>query len=262
MFFKLSKIIFIFLAFLFFTNGKLFADYSPIISTGEELTYEVSFFGIKLGTIRVVTEENQTINNKTVHKAKCFINSYKGIPFVDLQVIYQSWMDPSLVSSHKFASNTKDGSSWIYEQIDFNGDEKKIVHQKFYDKELVSTNTFNTSGRWNDGLSLFFAARRLLNSKKSLKIPTYMDDTVYTKINFTGKKENVEIDAVKYPIKCVYFKGLADWTGVYGLTGGFEGWFSDDEAAVPIKALMKVYVGNVKIELIKWKRANWQPPRG
>jgi hypothetical protein len=262
MFFKLSKSIFIFLTFLFFANGKLFADFSPIISVGEELTYEVSFFGIKLGTIKVVTEENQTLNNKTVHKAKCFINSYKGIPFVDLQVIYQSWMDPSLVSSHKFASNTKDGSSWIYEQIDFNGEEKKIVHQKFYDKELVSTNTFITSGRWNDGLSLFFAARRLLNSKKSLKIPTYMDDTVYTKINFTGKRENIEIDAVKYPIKCVYFKGLADWTGVYGLTGGFEGWFSDDEAAVPIKALMKVYVGNVKIELIKWKRANWQPPKG
>ncbi|MCX7736475.1 MAG: DUF3108 domain-containing protein [Candidatus Kapabacteria bacterium] len=262
MFFKVLKISIVFLSLFFFSSAYSLADFSPIISVGEELTYEVSFFGIKLGTIRILTEENQTLNNKTVHKAKCFINSYKGIPFVDLQVIYQSWMDPSLVSSHKFASNTKDGSSWVYEQIDFNTDEKKIVHQKYYDKELISNNTFITSGRWNDGLSLFFAARRLLNSNRSLKIPTYMDDTVYTKINFTGKKENVEIAAVKYPIKCVYFKGMADWTGVYGLTGSFEGWFSDDEAAVPIKALMKVYVGNVKIELIKWKRANWQPPRG
>lgn len=262
MLFTVLKLKFVFLTLLLFTNSNILAGYSPIISAGEELTYEVSYFGIKLGTIRVLTEENQTINNKTVHKAKCFINSYRGIPFVDLQVIYQSWMDPSLVSSHKFASNTKDGSSWVYEQIDFNSDEKKIIHQKYYDKELVSTVTFNTSGRWNDGLSLFFAARRLLTSNRSLKIPTYMDDTVYTKINFTGKKENVEISAVKYPVKCIYFKGLADWTGVYGLTGGFEGWFSDDEAAVPIKALMKVYVGNVKIELINWKRANWQPPRG
>lgn len=261
MFLKLiSRYLIVFLL-LFINFNNLFANFSPIISTGEELIYEVSFFGIKLGTIKIVTEENQILNNRTVHKAKCLINSYKGIPFVDLQVIYQSWMDPSLVSSHKFASNTKDGSSWVYEQIDFNLDEKKIIHQKYYDKELISTNTFNTNSKWNDGLSLFFSARRLLNSNKSLKIPTYMDDTVYTKINFTGKRENVEIDAVKYPIKCVYFKGLADWTGVYGLTGGFEGWFSDDEAAVPIKALMKVYVGNVKIELVKWKRANWQPPR-
>ena len=46
------------------------------------------------------------------------------------------------------------------------------------------------------------------------------------------------------------------------LKGSFEGWFSDDEARIPIVSKMNVYVGNVVIELVKWKRPGWVPPRG
>jgi len=48
--------------------------------------------------------------------------------------------------------------------------------------------------------------------------------------------------------------------GNYGLSGKFEGWFSDDDAHIPIKAKMNVYVGSVVIELVKWKRGSWNPP--
>ena len=88
-----------------------------------------------------------------------------------------------------------------------------------------------------------------------------MDDTVSTSINFLAKEENIEINASSYPIKSLYFNGTANWTGIYGLTGKFEGWFSDDEARIPVKAKMKLYVGNANIELIKWSRENWQPPK-
>jgi hypothetical protein len=45
------------------------------------------------------------------------------------------------------------------------------------------------------------------------------------------------------------------------LTGDFEGWFSNDEARVPILAKMKVILGSITIELMRWKRAGWTPPR-
>ena len=87
-------------------------------------------------------------------------------------------------------------------------------------------------------------------------------DTVTTVINFGGKRVNIDMDATDYPVKTVYFNGDANWTGIYGLTGKFEGWFSDDAACIPIKANMKVYVGSVDIELKSWKRQGWKPPRG
>ena len=106
-------------------------------------------------------------------------------------------------------------------------------------------------------------ARKYVHSKRNLKIPTLLEvDTVTTSIFFSGEKESVSIDAINYPVKTVHFTGKADWTGIYGLSGKFEGWFSDDTECVPIKAKMNVYVGNVVLELKSWKRNYWTPPKG
>ena len=134
--------------------------------------------------------------------------------------------------------------------------------EKYKANKLSNKRVLKTAKKWNDGSSLYFLARQMLKSKKTIKVPTIiMDDTVSTSINFIAKPEVIEIDAVNYPIKTLYFNGTADWTGIYGLTGKFEGWFSDDEARVPIRAKMKLYVGNANIELIKWTRPSWQPPK-
>jgi hypothetical protein len=54
--------------------------------------------------------------------------------------------------------------------------------------------------------------------------------------------------------------GNTSAVGVFGMTGEFTGWFSDDEAAVPIKGELKVLLGTVTVELIGWKRSGWSPP--
>jgi len=236
---------------------------AQVISPGEELLYEVSFLGIKLGSIKITTEPNELLNQKVVNKAKAIMDSYSGIPFVDLHVIYQSWMDPSLSFSHQFIGNTKEKEYWLYDKLDFDYDSKNIHIEKWKLKDKYYSNDIPTNKKISDGLSLFFVARQHLRSNKTLKIPTFIDKAVVsTTINFTGRKENVDIKAVNYPVKTIYFFGLTDWTGIYGLTGRFEGWFTDDAASVPIKANMKVYVGSVRIELISWKRASWTPPKG
>ena len=79
-------------------------------------------------------------------------------------------------------------------------------------------------------------------------------DIGFTKIKFTDKKEKTRIDAVKYPIQTFYLEGLCEWTALYGLGGKFQGWFSADDARVPIKAKMNVYLGSINIELKSWKR--------
>lgn len=233
-----------------------------MVYPGEELTYEVSFMGIKLGTIRMVVEGIEELNNRPVVKAKSYIQSYDGIPFVDLKVTFESWMDTTISHSHKFVSNTKTSEGWYYEQTQFDYANKQIKIEGYNNKKLAKTDVIKTGRKWSDGLSLFFIARQFLYAKKNLKIPTLMDkDTVHTSINFMVKKEKVNIDAVSYPVRTVYFSGNANWTGIYGMTGAFEGWFSDDYAAVPIRAKLKVYIGNVDIELKSWKRKGWGPPK-
>jgi hypothetical protein len=233
------------------------------LSPGEELTYRVSYLNITLGTIRTVTEQTTTLNGQKAYKVKVFIDSHPNIPFVSLHSVYESWMDATATYSMQFVANTEvENKQWEVDKYLFDYTNKKLLMEKYRDSKIVKSRWFDIKKRYNDGSSLLFAARSLLLSKKSLRMPTViMEDTVNTVVNFNGKQEPVSIDAVQYPIKSVYLNGEANWTGIYGLSGRFEGWFSDDDARIPVKAKMKVYVGSVTIELQKWRRGSWQPPK-
>ena len=115
---------------------------------------------------------------------------------------------------------------------------------------------------YQDGLSLFYFARAKLHSRGTLSIPTVVSEAKgITTIDFREERVHEEIDAVKYPIDLIHFEGEAGFVGIFGLTGGFEGWFSNDAACVPVLAKMKVLIGSVRIELVRWKRRSWEPPR-
>ena len=62
-----------------------------------------------------------------------------------------------------------------------------------------------------------------------------------------------------YPVRVLEVEGSANAVGVYGMTGDFTGWFSDDEAAVLIKGRLKVLLGSVTVELIQWDRKERKP---
>jgi hypothetical protein len=115
----------------------------------------------------------------------------------------------------------------------------------------------------NDGLSLFFFARDKLLSGQQFNVPTLIkEQKANSFLDFRNERTSVEVDAIDYPVDVVHFDGHLDFVGIFGLTGGFEGWFSNDEARVPIMAKMKVLIGSVTVELMKWNRQGWTPPRG
>lgn len=235
---------------------------AQVLEAGEELTYAVSYLGVKLGTIRMTNEGKIDFNGKQVFKLKAAIDSRPGIPFLELHTTFESWIDPSATSSYQFVANTKDGDSWMFDKYVFNYPSKIITTEKWLGSVKKGSNQYSITKKYNDGCSLFYCARQLLYSKNIANVPTIVaEDTNTTRINFIGKVESIDIDASSYPVRTVYFDGEANWTGVYGVTGYFQGWFSDDAARVPIKAKMKLYLGSANIELIGWKRKDWQPPK-
>lgn len=256
----MKKTLLIVLAFIFLLNPLV--NYAQAVwSPGEVLEYDVSFLGIKLGTIKIETIKEEDLNGKQVYTAKSTMQSNPGIPFVSLYAIFNSWMDKSLGFSHQFVGNTKTSDGWQYNKIDFDYEKKKITNRHWLNDSLITNDVFDATSKINDGCSLFFFARKYSDVKKTVKVPTFIDGKFITTINFHGKREAIKIDAISYPVQTIYLDGKADWQGVYGLSGRFEGWFSDDDARIPIKAFMNVYVGKVLIELKKWKREGWKPPK-
>jgi hypothetical protein len=117
--------------------------------------------------------------------------------------------------------------------------------------------------RFYDGASLFFFARSILHRDTSLTIPTLVEfDMFTTDLTITGAVTPLEIGALEEPVMTRELFGRANFEGATfgGFSGDFKGWFSNDSAAVPMRAEMSITLGTVNLELERWVRDTWTPP--
>jgi hypothetical protein len=228
---------------------------------GEDLIYNVRYGFIDLGQVRIKVINGVRTTSYMAYEGKALIDSYK-LPFVDLHAIFESLMD-STAYSHLFTGYSKDGDRWNASRYNFQYDKKRVlIEQGERDSAVAKRDTLKIDGVCQDGLSLFFYAREHLYTGWKVNVPGVVkEQKVSAFINFKKEHKSVEVDAIDYPVDVVALDGHLDFEGLYGLTGDFEGWFSNDEARIPILAKMKVLIGSVTVELMKWTRQGWIPPR-
>lgn len=258
------KIIIYLFSYVLLIHGLAFAqpENKPFF-VDEELTYEVKYSIFKLGLIRIVTLGTLTEDGKVFYETKSFIDSYDGLPFVDLHSIYYSKFFED-VHARTFIGLDKQKENWVFAKYDFDYKNNQILIQKGLQEgwKIEQNLSMKIDTFVQDGLSLFFFARKNSGMNKTVDVPTVMNETnTLTTINFLDESVGVKIDAVDYKVDCYRLNGLARFKGILGLTGEFEGYFSKDEACIPIKAKMNVILGSVTIELKSWKRYGWQPPK-
>ena len=236
---------------------------SGFLQIGEELIYEVSYSFIKLGTVRIKTLDKYNKNGRVVFKTIAFIDSY-NIPLVSLHNVFESEIDES-VYSHQFIGSELDGKEWKYTKYDLDYSTNKAYMERGYPSRKViylKDSISLDNKKFQDGLSIFFAARNLLYSQSPVNIPVLINEKKENAyIKYPCPSETAEIDAVDYPVDVLKFEGKAGFVGVLGLTGDFRGWFSNDNARIPITARMNVILGSVFVELKSWTRPGWMPPR-
>jgi hypothetical protein len=233
------------------------------LQVGEELRYRVSYWFFGLGEIRLKLTDRFEKDGQTRYHAEVQIDSYHGTPFVNLHEFYETEFDTGLYAHH-FEGRWLDDTTWHYVKYDFCYDSNKVfIERGIYNPPTVNGyDTVDIKGRYQDGLSLLYFARGYAGSGMKMVIHTFIREKKgRTYFDYTDETSDQDIDSVSYPIDVRHFEGEADWVGIFGLTGGFEGWFSNDDARVPIVARMKVIIGSVKIQLQDWKREGWIPPR-
>jgi hypothetical protein len=236
---------------------------SRVLVEGEELVYNVRYSVFDLGQIRIKTAGRTRFATYEAFDSRALIDSYKGVPFVDMHAVFESTIDTA-VFSRGFTGKVKEDSRWDFARYAFQYDKHRILMEMGQRDTVISKReTLAVDCAHHDGLSLFFFARDQLFSGKKLNVPAVITEKkVNAYIEFLKERTTVEIDAVDYPVDVIKFEGNAEFVGIFGLTGDFTGWFSNDEARVPILAKMKVIIGSVTIELMQWKRPGWVPPRG
>ncbi len=231
-------------------------------SVGEELEYEVTYAFFHLGEIKIKVLDVFQQGGSTLVRAVANIDSYSGVPFVDLHAVFQGEFYPA-PSSKYFLARSKSDDRWYVTSYDFKYDVKKVFIEKGWENAKPDArDTLELRANPQDGLSLFYFARAHSGQDTQIVVPSYVGEKrARTYIKFSKEITTTDIDAVDYPVKVNELEGEADFTGIFGLTGGFSGMFSADDAHVPIVAKMNVLIGKVRIELKRWSRSGWQPPR-
>ena len=237
-------------------------------SEGEELLYDVSWSGISIGTINLQTLSVPEVSKAGKHKAVAYIDSRSGLPFVNVHLVAYTEMDSSFNSINSCSYEKQDGG-WQKVQYWYQFLEKKIIVEEETQETLNSPPQYSavrdtlyiTRIPIQDGISLVFLGRDLSHVHDSISYPTVSNEKLGETLFYPLRPHSkVNIKAWKKPIHVVELSGKMKLEGILGLTGDFKGWFSNDTAAIPITAEMKVILGSVKIELKQWNRKGWNPP--
>jgi hypothetical protein len=255
----------IFISFLGLSQGLQKYPNSNLpkkVQVDEDITYVVKYLTFEIGEIRLKVLKEEISGKDSLYEAIAYIDSYLGIPFVDLHQIYESIFDQKQISH--FFKGTIFSKDTTYTQYDFNRENKKIRIIKGRESAVKpwTDSTAIYDHDYEDGLSLFYFARMRTGLKKTVNIPVFINEKYEkTYINFYDVIEDKDVDAVDYDIACVRLDGETEFRGIFGLTGYFEGWFYADELAVPIIAKMQVLIGSITLELKNWKIKGWMPPK-
>ena len=99
---------------------------SRVFMEGEDLVYNVRYTFIDLGQVRIKTIGRTRQATFVAYDTRAFIDSYRGIPFVDLHAIFESRMDTT-VCSHGFVGKVKQDDKWDFARYTFEYDRHRVI---------------------------------------------------------------------------------------------------------------------------------------
>jgi hypothetical protein len=235
---------------------------SLIFLPGEELQYSVRWQFIRLGTITISRIDDGS--DPATIRVSMLVESNPSIPFVDIREYNESLIDATTLMTMEYYGDYRNRRSRSEIRHIYDYENNAIYHYEWDTNtgRIIRDDTVYNASDFVNGPSLFSYSRARSASGSIIDIPTYVRGEIRnTRIDFTPGIEDISISAWPYPVRVRKYKGTADWEGgtSQGLSGDFSGWISDDFAAIPVRAEMKVMLGSIRIELESWDRPDWTP---
>ncbi len=236
-----------------------------VLLPGEELRYKVKWGFLRLGTIVLRTEREQSVPDSAPYRLTMTVSSNPALQVINIREYNQSWVsgpDPHTRRYRGRHYKGDDSTEIVYEY-------EKSTHcavcteRDMRTGTILQHNQIENAPPFVEGASLLYYARCRAHSGRRCGVPTIVGNEMHkTILDFSPNQEEVEVDGIQEPVRALRYTGMADWKGgtSAGLSGEFTGWVSDDSAAVPLRAEMSVLLGSITIELEKWNRPGWVPP--
>lgn len=245
---------------LFAQQGKMCNE---VLQDGEVLRYKVKWQFLRLGTITIRTERNPI--DSLYYNVSILVESNPDLVFVKIRDYNESLVHAFTMMSKQFYAIHQNNDERVEIRHEYNEQNRRAVclSTELNTKIILQNDTLVGVSPYVEGPSLFFYTRWQSRSKRVVAIPTIASGKMAeTVLDFTQGREYIEADVFNGPVRTRKYKGFAAWEGATsaGLSGEFMGWVSDDKAAVPVRAEMKVLLGSILVELEQWNRPGWDPP--
>lgn len=239
---------------------------NSVVQVSEEMTFEASYLFFKIGAVRFQVLEKTTYDSVPAYRLRAYIDSYSGIPFVNLHAVYDTYADAKTCMCLFNSNSQKEGNGWVYTSTRLDINKGNLEWMQSENGKVIKKEDYPLDKGYTDGLSFVYylreACRNANGQKANLTIPIIVD-TLGTSVDITinEAREPCDVTAFDFPLDSYRMSGHLNFKGFFGVTGDFVGWMSVDPAEVPLKGDVKVILGSVVVKLKEIKRDNWTPPR-
>ena len=227
---------------------------------GEELTYKVKWAFIRLGTLKLQVIDTTRIDSQRVYHTRLLIDSNPLLFFVNMHSVFESYIDENFYPHLFVADETIDGVTYkTYYR--FNHPERLVDVRmtdvedttRIIEKQIPMEETFQ------DGMSLIFFTRGNVRKGGTYNLTAFYEAKIgKLLLRVREKKSRIKIEAFNQLVDAFEVDGKANFKAIAGFQGKFRGWFATDRYAPPLYALLKVFIGNVSVELESWEK--WPAP--
>lgn len=227
---------------------------SEILKWHETFTYEVRYSFFKLGQVKVEVVGDTLYNDNPSWYIRTIITSNSGIPFVGKE---ENWYNSifmetdSLPKSQLYWRDNVDEEEYEDIRYEFSQSDMKVyAREEDGSRDTLDLEPYGSSGQMSFIISRLFAGTETL-----VQLPLYISlDKGYLTITNTKQMEEREYKAFEEPVMTYYSTGHTTIEGPFGFRGEFKSWYLADSLRVPLEAHVKVWLGNVRVKLIDYKK--------
>ncbi|MEL7835037.1 DUF3108 domain-containing protein [Fodinibius sp. Rm-B-1B1-1] len=225
-----------------------------LVEWKEVFTYKVKFGFFKLGEVKTTIIKDTTYNGDKVWWLRTIITSNSGIPFVgEEENHYNTFMveTDSTPYTKLYWRDNVDEDEYESEVYEFDYDNQLV----YFSKSGTPVDTLALGEPSSSGQLIFYFSRLFAGTDKDYQLPVYLEGKKgYINGANSTKMEEREYDAFEEPVKTFYSEGDANIDGPFGFKGKYKAWYIADDLRVPAEAHAKVWLGNVKVQLIDYKK--------
>jgi hypothetical protein len=229
-----------------FSQDKSFKWYP-----GEELVYKVSWTFINLGKLKLQLFENPSNKNGGKYYCRLFVDSNPLLFFVNMHSIFETYVSADFKPSlHQAYEKIDDVRYFTQHYFNYEDSTISLKMTSVKDSTKVIQRTYPLVDKYYDAITLVYHTRAMVDRVESDTLKSFFGEQIgNVAISYHGTQDEIFSDYEDQYDKMYYVDGTFLMKGVAGLSGPYKGWFVGSERRIPVRADLKVFLGNVVVEL-------------